>query len=369
MKKMEILQEYDQQHALYSDFTEKVEELIGELLNEKSIKIHSITSRIKKRQDLDKKLDRTRRDYSKLGDITDISGIRVITYFADDVDTVAKVIEKEFDIDIENSVDKRASLDPDRFGYVSLHYIVSFPISRLQLTEYRKFSDCKAEIQVRSILQHAWAEIEHDLGYKSKDAVPKDIRRRFSRLSGLLEIADNEFIQIRNSLREYENIVPEMINENPASVLIDQASLAAFIKNSILVHNVDTDISTITKIKLLGNVGDLAELPEMFVNNLRYVGLETISDIDSMLREFGDVIVRFAGNWLVGSKDDSAYMPNGICLFYLCYILIARSGPDKVINYLNTFNIEESEEQREIMARDVISVYDQSKDENNKIKA
>ncbi len=135
-----ILQEYEQQCALYSDFTEKIEKLIRDLIKEKSIKIHSIPSRLKNSDSLKKKLDRKEREYSKLSDITDISGIRVITYFADDVDAVAKVIEEEFDIDRENSVDKRALLDPDRFGYISLHYVAKLPNSRLQLTEYRRFS-------------------------------------------------------------------------------------------------------------------------------------------------------------------------------------------------------------------------------------
>ena len=98
--------------------------------------------------------------------MTDITGVRVITYFADQVDEIAKVMEGEFNIDIKNSIDKRDILDPDRFGYLSLHYvIVSLSSARCALAEYRSFSELKAEVQVRSILQHAWAEIEHDLGY------------------------------------------------------------------------------------------------------------------------------------------------------------------------------------------------------------
>jgi len=117
-----ILEEYDQQSELYKTFTEKVEQLVSELLNQKNSKLLSVTSRRKDKGSLEKKLEREKEKYSKLSDLTDISGVRIITYFADDVDAVAKVIKREFDIDWGHSVDKRATLDPDKFGYVSLHY-------------------------------------------------------------------------------------------------------------------------------------------------------------------------------------------------------------------------------------------------------
>lgn len=83
-------------------------------------------------------------------------------------------------------------MEPDRFGYCSVHYVVEMSQKRLNLYEHQAYEGLKCEIQIRSVLQHAWAEIEHDLGYKSEIAIPKRIRRNFSRLAGLLEIADKE---------------------------------------------------------------------------------------------------------------------------------------------------------------------------------
>lgn len=152
--KAKLMTQYSSFCLTYEAFKQELEHLITRLLNENNIRVHSISSRLKDETSLRRKIDKTSDKYSSLDDITDIVGLRVITYFNDEVDAVAKLIEQEFDIDSPNSVDKRALLDPDRFGYLSFHYVVSLNSTRCELTEYRKFSSLKAEIQIRSILQH-----------------------------------------------------------------------------------------------------------------------------------------------------------------------------------------------------------------------
>ena len=230
-----ILASFDDQHFLFGDFTGRLKELVAQLLDQNNIDFHEITSRVKERQSLERKLRGADGTYSSLNDVTDICGVRIITHFADTVYEVAKVIESEFAIDYPNSVDKGAQLDPDRFGYISFHFVVKLPEPRLQLTEYKRYSKCHAEIQIRSLLQHTWAQIEHDLGYNSAQAVPKDIRRRFSRLAGLLEIADSEFEEIRDELKRYEQELPGRISASSELVLIDQASVSVFISCSLIV--------------------------------------------------------------------------------------------------------------------------------------
>jgi ppGpp synthetase/RelA/SpoT-type nucleotidyltranferase len=198
-----IIDEFDHKLSLYTAFTEKIRQLIVEILTETGQRVHSVSARVKDRGTLAEKITRSDTKYTKLTDVTDLAGIRIITFFDDDVGKIADITEKEFQIDKEKSVDKKATLDPDRFGYISLHYIVKLPPSRTSLIEYQRFPDLFAEIQIRSILQHAWAEIEHDLGYKTKLGIPKQIQRRFSRLAGLLELADQEFMTIRDNIQSY----------------------------------------------------------------------------------------------------------------------------------------------------------------------
>jgi ppGpp synthetase/RelA/SpoT-type nucleotidyltranferase len=191
--------EYENATSRMQDFRLALERLIQVLLETKGVRVHSVTSRVKSKNSVIRKIERPdkERDISSL---TDLLGVRIVTYFRDEVDAAAKVIECEFQIDSRNSVDKSTVLDPDRFGYLSLHYVAQLNQKRSALPEYHSYKDIRFELQIRSILQHAWAEIEHDLGYKSEAAIPKAVRRRFSRLAGLLELADDEFLGIRGEL-------------------------------------------------------------------------------------------------------------------------------------------------------------------------
>ncbi|MBL0388019.1 (p)ppGpp synthetase [Tumebacillus sp. ITR2] len=351
-----ILAEYDQEIGIYSDFKTKIEVLIQELLKQNDIHVHSITARCKDRRSLQGKIARSDGKYSSLNQITDIVGLRIITYYNDEVDAVAKLVEKEFELDIQNSVDKRELLDPDRFGYLSLHYVVKLPEKRLSLTEYARFVGCKAEIQIRSILQHTWAEIEHDMGYKSKQAIPKEIRRSFSRLAGLLEIADLEFTKIRDSLEEYENEVQEQIQDQPTTVLIDQASLKSYINTSALVQELDEQIISYS--------GALLQLNEHFigamVDKLHFCGLNTISDIEERLNKHKYLIVEIAKQVYQSQQRPLDIMSVGISLLYLCNVLVASTESlEFVRRYVRgSSNMDPALEER--LAMDILLFYKQA---------
>lgn len=197
------VESFRSQVSLYEAFGKRLQGLLGSILQDEGIGIHSITYRVKDPTQLEEKLTRPGKHYERLADVTDLLGLRIITYFADDVDRVVKVVDREVEIDAERSVDKRPLNDPDRFGYASVHRICKLPEVRTQLAEYRAFADLRCEIQIRSILQHAWAEIEHDLGYKAANGIPVHLRRRFSMLAGLLELADDQFMRLRDDLTRY----------------------------------------------------------------------------------------------------------------------------------------------------------------------
>ncbi|GGD72753.1 hypothetical protein GCM10011514_41050 [Emticicia aquatilis] len=231
-----ILTEFYELKTKYTLFADLSYRLVQSLLKSYGINVHQLVFRVKDEKSLEGKLKRKGDKYSSIFQITDIVGLRVITYFEDDIDKVSKLIENEFDIDISNSIDKR-QLDLDKFGYRSLHYVLGIKKERLQLTEYKAYENFKFEIQIRSILQHSWAEIEHDLGYKGAVEIPNTAKRTFYRVAALLEQADIEFVKLREEILMYENSVSEQIKVTPSTVLLNKASLRSLIENSTIINN------------------------------------------------------------------------------------------------------------------------------------
>lgn len=357
-----ILAVYDEKKDLYERFTAKLEVLVREILMEHGIEVHLVSARVKPRESLQKKLLRDQK-YEQLEDVTDIAGIRITTHFADDVDRIGTIIQQEFDVDSKNSVDKRATLDADRFGYLSVHHVVALTSARGELTEYRPFPSLKAEIQTRSILQHAWAEIEHDLGYKAVD-VPRPIRRRFSALAGLLELADREFCSIRHELLEYERAVAEKVSSEPETVPIEKASLEAFVYSSLLVRELDDHIARITGETVMFEYLHSSDHPAL----LGSFGVTTIGQLHALLLEQRAAITSFARGWLLGLPDekrdddeqgaDDGGVMAGISIFYLLYILAARTGDaERIRKYLEDAGIA-PEDDRATLAERILTEYE-----------
>jgi putative GTP pyrophosphokinase len=326
-----ILSEYDHQCDLLQEFTSATRRLIVDLLASNNRRVHSVTKRVKTRDSLAAKIRKaTENTYRCLDDVTDLSGIRIITYYPDEVDAVAAIIQNEFDIDYDSSVDKRAILDPDRFGYLSLHYIAKLSKQRLRLTEYTRFKNCRTEIQIRSILQHTWAEIEHDLGYKTKLAVPRHIRRRFSQLAGLLELADDTFVQIRNTLEDYESNISDRIKKTPESVQIDQASLLTFVKQSKVLVQIDRQIALRTRgAPYTKTISDYVAFQ---IPKLDYINIKNVAELSDHLNVNKDSIINLAVTCL-SKPEAKKFLPypfirKGTGINYLFYLSVLQRSPN-----------------------------------------
>ncbi|MGP4848209.1 GTP pyrophosphokinase, partial [Marinobacter sp. 1Y8] len=223
-----ILKEYDNSKILLENLDRTLLNLINSLLKQKNIRVHQVQTRVKDRDSLENKIIRKNDKYKHLSDITDIVGVRIITYFDDEVDQIATMIEEEFVIDQDNSVDKR-KIDNDKFGYRSLHYVANLKKDRINLPEYSSCGERKFEFQIRTILQHSWAEIEHGLGYKGEFEIPSSAKRTFYRVAALLEQADIEFVKLKSTIEDYEKDVSIGVRENPSQIEINKASLISFI--------------------------------------------------------------------------------------------------------------------------------------------
>jgi hypothetical protein len=135
-------------------------------------------------------------------------------------------------IDPANSIDKRQSLEADRFGYISVHYVVSLENTRAGLPEYAAFAELRGEIQVRTVLQHAWAAIDHKLRYKSKEEIPANVRRQLYRISALLETADEEFESLRQRIAKVREDYSKAVTKGSLDIPLNVDSLSVYIEDN-----------------------------------------------------------------------------------------------------------------------------------------
>lgn len=190
----------------------------------------------------------------------------------------------------KNSIDKRKSIEPDRFGYMSLHYIVSLNKTRSKLPEYSDFSELKFEIQIRTILQHSWAKIEHKLGYKSNSSVPDEIRRLFSILSGTLELVDKEFVTIKEAIHDYDiEVRNDVVNKTTTEIPINEISLIALIDLDENLELLYTEFREVFNIHDVSNrkTSDIADSHiTQGVAIINSLGFHTISDLQLLISSF-----------------------------------------------------------------------------------
>ena len=144
----------------YKDFTRRLKLLVTDLVNSAGLKVIKIEGRTKTPDGFVEKAERKR--YSEpLIECTDLSGVRVITRYAEDVDVIGVMIRREFEV--KEAGNKAVELSLKEFGYGSWHFIVGLGDERARLDEWRALAGLVAEIQVRTVSQHAWAEASHQL--------------------------------------------------------------------------------------------------------------------------------------------------------------------------------------------------------------
>ncbi|QUX92073.1 hypothetical protein CYL31_11915 [Marinomonas sp. A3A] len=321
-----ILSDYEAQKKKFDRFEECLVQLVRRIVESSNVIPHDITSRRKGRESFLKKLKKPGKVYTELSDITDIVGVRITTYFESDVDEIKNLIEKEFEVDEERSIDKKRLYDPDRFGYMSLHYIIGLKKDRLQHVEYSSFDGMKAEIQIRSILQHTWAEIEHDLGYKSKYVIPIYLKRRFSQLSSLLELADREFLQIKKGIEKYEEDVLALLTEDKSKINVDKNSISIITEHDENIISIDKRICALTNANLAIN----HDYSETVANMLLWLGINRVSELYMHIDVYKNNITLFAENWI--SQKNYKEFNYGISLMYICYMILAEQGDEDKIN-------------------------------------
>jgi len=303
-----ILEDFRKNRDAFVKLGDIVHEKLHEIVKSAGIETLAIEHRVKTEDSLAGKLVRKDGRYQSLDDLTDILGARVICYFNDEVDVMGKLVENSFVIDWENSDDKRALLNVDSFGYLSLHYICSLPFGAGYPDEVcgKRF-----EIQIRTSLQHTWAQIYHDLGYKNEFGVPREVVRNFSRIAGLLELADDEFARVRDQMKDYTEKIRLRIIENCADeVRIDMISLSEYVRRNHRMQSFLSELASITG----AEISDVN--PDSYIQQLAWFGVTTLGGLQDMMERNHDLALDLARQTLENSELD--ILASNIGLRYLC---------------------------------------------------
>ena len=325
----QLLDEFKENEQTYIAIKEFMLKYLRELICvENNILIAGIEGRVKEYGSLEKKLELKGHKYKTILDITDLVGLRVITFYKDEVDYIATLIEKNFDIDYQNSIDKRKMYDVDRFGYMSLHYICSIPKELYTDAEYPMLNNIKFEIQMRTELQHVWATIFHDTGYKSDVEVPREYIRRLARLEGMLEVADDEFLTIRNEIDSYRSKIRSLVSKGEfkdISFNIDsyKSYLALNPYDSLI-----TRIASITGAEV--EYVSYVKFYETFVD----LGIKTLSEVEQMRIENSDDAYKLSLIQLGGTDIDIISSTIAIRNLLIIYLLKKGGNREDIKNLL-----------------------------------
>ena len=313
-----ILDEYRERLPVLNKIREVVHDILQRTLEENDMAVTAIEGRVKTEKSLAGKLELKGSKYHTLDDITDIVGMRIITFFSDEVDKIAALVERMFEIDWDNSVDKRKMLEIDRFGYMSLHYICRIPKALYEDPQQPLINQMRFELQMRTALQHVWANMQHDTGYKSEVEIPMEYQRSLNRLAGILELADEQFSLIRKEINDYRRNVQSLV----ASGNFDEVPLNGDTFRSYCelqpFHRLAEKIATINQAELY------EDSPMPYYKVLLRLEMKTIGDVERMRAECSEGAYQLALIQLTGTGlDIVAY---SVALQNLCIVKILKQG-------------------------------------------
>lgn len=258
--------------------------MIESLVHDADIDFHNVSGRTKSENSFMEKVDR--KSYDDLPEqMTDFCGIRVITYFPSQAAQIAKVLRTTFFVDETNSSDKADDLGDSRVGYQSLHLVCTLGNKRRSLPEYEALADLKFEIQIRTILQHAWAELAHDGSYKFSGELPPKLQRKLNLQAGVLELVDEQLEEISTNIKKYER----ELSKSKSKLQAEGLNALSFEQFYVNVSSEWDDVDT-------GSWGHAEAVKE-----LRVFGISTIAELrDAAKQELIEDLTKRGGTTSIG---------------------------------------------------------------------
>ena len=313
-----LMEQYHEQLPSLQLLAKQAYTLLSKMLHEQGIELNSMEYRVKSEESLAGKLERKGRKYQAINDVTDLVGLRIITFYTDDVDKVAAIVKHLFDVDWSNSVDKRKVHELTSFGYNSLHYICRMKADMEAIDGEPAVTNIPFEIQMRTALQHVWSAIEHDIGYKGAVKLPPEYRRQFSRLAGMLELADDEFSRLRTTMSEYRRQVQSLVKSGQ----LDEVALSTDSFRSYLELR---PFDRLNQHIAAANQAEIFPMPLMsYLKAMELFGFQTLGDVQRFIDENKDDAYQLALSQI--AVTDLDILAENVGIQNLCLVHILKSG-------------------------------------------
>ncbi len=279
----DFVSEYSLWRPRYEQFGRRLRSLASELFEEAGVEYQFIEARAKSVESFEAKVQEKGYD-QPLTQCMDLCGLRIVAPDLDRVSANCNVLKREFGVDQENSQDKLDVLDANEFGYRSVHLVVRLKGDRTALKEYKRYDGMVAEIQVRSILQHAWAAIDHKLRYKAERDAPIAIRRQLFRLAAFLEEADERFAVVTREIERYRTHVTERVTSKDYSSPVDFDTLEQYLASSELVSRLLEPMGSHFAIQSdESNQNEASKRISSTVFVCNALGIKTLAELDNVL--------------------------------------------------------------------------------------
>lgn len=238
--KRQFREYYDANIALWRDAEKSLRaQVLGVLADQPAFATPHVVSRVKAREECINKFQRKYlarlaamgTPYAIADYIGDLIGIRVICLYEPDIKEIAHLLGEEFDLLDVTDKAREVEVTADTFRYKGLHLDMALSERRRSLPAYSRFASVRFEVQVRTAIQDAWSTLDHAIEYKKE--VPLDLSRRINALAALFEVADHEFLAIRN---EIANFAPGTASTNDQAAAGGHRSTASEFRPVLCKH-------------------------------------------------------------------------------------------------------------------------------------
>ncbi|OPJ60103.1 GTP pyrophosphokinase [Clostridium oryzae] len=213
--------------------------------------IEFVTGRVKEVASILEKAKKLDIPMDSIQDMEDITGIRIMCQFVDDIKKVAEIIKKRDDMEVLYEKNYVTNVKPS--GYRSYHMIIRYTVNMAEGPQ-----QILAEVQIRTLSMNFWATIEHSLNYKYKHNIPENIKFKLKSAADAAFQLDEQMLEIKDEIKDAQKLFEvksDMVSKIMSNILI-LSSLGRIVESTNFQSSLNRLIEE-------GEVSELSNLMEM----------------------------------------------------------------------------------------------------------